>query len=133
MAGVRGDEKYNSPFFSLIVNLWFKSKLYFCYIFDYYSIISDSISTQGMNGLLQIYYFLIFPLNNPLSLSFSLFPPFPFLLFYVLFHKKNVLLDVFLCIKDFKFGKSCLGALVISYLYSHTHTHGERNLHHYIK
>lgn len=74
-------------------------------------------------------FLLIFPLNNNQYLS----PPPPVSLLFLLcsfqpdwkiihiITKKNVLLDVFLCMKDFKIGKGCWRVLVISYLYSHTH------------
>lgn len=78
----------------------------------------------------------IFPLNNSLSLPLLLLPLLPpssfmscstrleeciCIYIYITKEKENVLLDVFLCIKDSKIGKGCCGALAIPYLYSHTH------------
>ena len=60
-------------------------------------------------------------LSLPLSLSVSicLFRFYPTRVEGNNITKKNVLLDVFLCIKVFKIGKACWGPLVISHLYSY--------------
>lgn len=60
-------------------------------------------------------------LSVPLSLSISLFRFYPTRVEDNNITKKNVLLDVFLCIQVFKIGKACWGPLVISHLYSYTY------------